>query len=207
MTILVDMDDTIEQLLQSWVREINKQYNQNLAYEDVLSWDISECCPELTRDQIMSIPFQPGFWRTVDPVPGAAEALQRLMAAGHDVFIVTATYPESVPEKMNDLLFKYFPFLSWNQVIITRQKQMIRGDVLIDDGVHNLVGGDYVKILMTAPHNKNYDAESNGMIRVNNWTEIEELIPRIEEKLLMDTAHRILDEHRSAFEELAMGPI
>ncbi len=204
MTILVDMDDTIEQLLQAWVREINKQYDQHLAYEDVLTWDISEVCPELTKEQVMAIPFQPGFWRTVDPVPGAAEALQRLMDAGHEIFIVTATYPESVPEKMNDLLFKYFPFLTWDQVIITRNKQMIRGDVLIDDGIHNLVGGDFVKVLMTAPHNKNYDAEANGMIRVNNWTEIENLIPRIEEKLFMDTANRVLEDHRAAFEELSM---
>lgn len=205
MTILVDMDDTIEQLLQAWVREINKQYNQHLAYEDVLSWDISEACPELTKEQVMAIPFQPGFWRTVDPVPGAAEALQRLIAAGHDIFIVTATYPESVPEKMNDLLFKYFPFLTWDQVIITRNKQMVRGDVLIDDGIHNLVGGDFVKLLMTAPHNKSYDAEANGMIRVNNWNEIEAVIAALEEKQFLDVAQRILEQHKSAFDHLALG--
>ena len=28
---------------------------------------------------------------------------------------------------------------------------------------------------MTAPHNKSYDAEANGMIRVNGWDEIEDL--------------------------------
>ena len=56
---------------------------------------------------------------------------------------------------------------------------MIRGDVLIDDGIHNLEGGDYVKILMTAPHNRNYDAEANGMIRVHNWEEIEEILSQL----------------------------
>ena len=94
---------------------------------------------------------------------------------------MTATPHESVPEKMNDLLFRYFPFLTWNQVIITANKQMIRGDVLIDDGIHNLEGGDYVKILMTAPHNKSYDAEANGMIRVSNWAEIEKILSHLAE--------------------------
>jgi hypothetical protein len=47
---------------------------------------------------------------------------------------------------------------------------MIRGDVLIDDGIHNLEGGDYKKILFTAAHNRNYDAEANGMIRVRKET-------------------------------------
>lgn len=180
MTILVDMDDTIEQLLQAWVRRINEEYNRNVAYEDIRSWDVSEAYPGLTREQVYAIPMQPGFWRTVEPVPGAAEALLRLMDAGHEVYIVTATLQDNIQEKMNDLLFRYFPFLSWNQVIITDRKQMIRGDVLIDDGVHNLEGGEYAKILVTAPHNKNYDAEANGMIRVHDWDEIEAAISRME---------------------------
>ena len=124
---------------------------------------------------------EPGFWKTVEPIPGAAEALQRLMRDGHDVYIVTATTYRSVPEKMDDLLFRYFPFLSWDQVIITRNKQMIRGDVLIDDGIHNLEGGDYAKILMTAPHNRDYDAKANGMIRVENWDQIEAEIRKLEQ--------------------------
>ena len=117
-----------------------------------------------------------GFRRANNP------HVQKLMADGHDVFIVTATYYESVPEKMKDLLFKYFPFISWDHVIITSRKQMIRGDVLIDDGVHNLEGGDYAKILVTAPHNKDYDAEANGMIRVNNWDEILKAVETLDKK-------------------------
>ena len=61
---------------------------------------------------------------------------------------------------MNDRLFKYCPCLTWHQVIITSKKKLIRADVLIDDGVHNLEGGPYVKTLMTAPHNRNYNAEA-----------------------------------------------
>lgn len=82
---------------------------------------------------------------------------------------------------MDDLLFRRFPFISWDQVIITSRKQLIKGDVLIDDGIHNLEGGDYIKILMTAPHNRDYDAEANGMIRVYNWKQIEEVINQLSE--------------------------
>ena len=56
------------------------------------------------------------------------------------------------------------------------------GDVMIDDGQHNLIGGTYKGFLMTAPHNRNYDAEANGLIRVNNWPEIYELIRRMAEE-------------------------
>ncbi|MBQ6067235.1 MAG: hypothetical protein IJK89_10495 [Clostridia bacterium] len=179
MTILVDMDDTIEQLLQAWVAGANETYGYNVAYEDVTDWNVSKAFPGLTWEQVYAVPMRPGFWDTVLPVPGAAEALRRFMEAGHEVLIVTATPFESVPEKIGGFLFKHFPFLIWDQVIIAGKKQRIKGDVLIDDGVHNLVGGDYVKLLMTAPHNRAYDAEANGMIRVHTWEEIEAVIDRI----------------------------
>ena len=176
MIILVDMDDTIEQLLKAWVEGVNRRYHRSVRYDEVHSWDVSAAFPGLSWEQVYEIPMEPGFWGTVEPIEGAAEALQRLMAAGQELYIVTATVCESVPEKMNDLLFRYFPFLSWDQVIITTRKQLIRGDVLIDDGVHNLENGPYHKILMSAPHNRGYDAEANGMIRVENWTQIEDVI-------------------------------
>ena len=180
MTILVDMDDTMEQLLRAWLQAVNEKYGTNVTYEQSLVWDVSAAFPGLTHKQVYDVPLEKDFWKRVEPMPGAAQALQRFMQAGHKVFIVTAADYETVPEKMQDHLFKHFPFLSWNQVIITSNKQLIRGDVLIDDGIHNLEGGDYAKILMTAPYNEWYDAEANGMIRVHNWQEVEEAVRRIE---------------------------
>ena len=180
MTILVDMDDTIEQLLKEWIRSVNEKFGRSAAVDEVKSWNVAAVYPGLSWEDVYMVTVEPGFWGRVEPIPGAAEGLKKLMDRGHDVMIVTATYYESVPEKMRDLLFKYFPFLSWDQVIITSRKQLIKGDVLIDDGIHNLEGGDYAKVLMTAPHNQHYDAEANGMIRVHHWTEIEEVIARLD---------------------------
>ncbi len=183
MRILVDMDDTIEQLLKAWLDAVNKKYGRSVAYDDIREWDISLPYPGLTKEQVYGTALEPGFWKNVEPMPGAPEALKKLMDDGHEVLIVTATPYMSVPEKMEDLLFKWFPFLSWDQVIITFRKQLIKGDVLIDDGVHNLEGGDYKKILMTAPHNRNYDAEAHGMIRVHNWDEILQVIERLKTEM------------------------
>ena len=176
MIILIDMDDTIEQLLKAWLRGVNERYGYSVRYEEVTTWDVSAPYDGLTREQVYAIPDEPGFWAKVEPIEGAAEAIRRFMDEGHEVYIVTATPYISVAEKMDDLLFRWFPFITWDQVIIAKRKQLIRGDVLIDDGVHNLEGGDYVKILMTAPHNRDYDAEGNGMIRVDSWKEVEDVI-------------------------------
>jgi len=176
MTILVDMDDTIEQLLKAWVKRANEKFNRTVDLDEITGWNVAAPYHGITRQEIYGVTYEPGFWCSVEPMPGAAEALKHFMDEGHDVFIVTATEPEHVEEKMKGLLFRYFPFLSWNQVIITARKQLIRGDVLIDDGIHNLEGGAYKKILFTAPHNRNYDADVNGMIRVDTWEEVVRII-------------------------------
>ncbi len=179
MIILVDMDDTIEQLLKTWVERANEKYHRNVTLDQITDWNVAAPYPGVTKREIYGVTYEPGFWSAIEPMPGAAEALKHFIDEGHEVFIVTATEIEHVEEKMKGLLFRYFPFLTWDRVIITARKQMIRGDVLIDDGVHNLLGGDYRKILFTAPHNRDYDAEGNGMIRVHTWEEIVDIIDRM----------------------------
>lgn len=176
MTILVDMDDTMEQLLEALVKRANERFDRNASVDDVTDWTIVCAFPGIEKRQILDFMREDDFWEDVKPVPGAAEALKHFMDEGHQVYIVTATEIEHVEEKMKQLLFRYFPFLCWEQVIITGRKQMIRGDVLIDDGIHNLEGGSYRKILFTAPHNRSYDAEANDMIRVHGWDDVVRII-------------------------------
>ena len=180
MTILVDMDDTMEQLLEALVSRANRRFGRNAAVDDVTDWSIVCAFPGIEKKQILDFMGEAGFWEDVKPVPGAAEALKHFMDEGHQVYVVTATEIEYVREKMKDVLFRYFPFISPRQVIIACRKQMIRGDVLIDDGIHNLEGGEYRKILFTRPYNREYEAEANGMIRVNSWDEIVEIIDSME---------------------------
>ena len=176
MIILVDMDDTIEQLLKAWVRRANEKYGRSVTLDEITDWNVAAPYPGVTKKEIYGVTYEPGFWSSIEPMPGAAEALRHFMDEGHEVYIVTATEIEHVEEKMKGLLFRYFPFLSWAQVIITGRKQLIRGDVLIDDGIHNLEGGAYRKILFTAPHNRFYDAEANGMTRADTWEEAVRII-------------------------------
>lgn len=179
MTILVDMDDTIEQLLKAWLCRVNEKYGYSVTLDQITDWNVAAPYPDLTHRQVYDVLDERGFWKTVEPILGAAEALKHFMERGHDVYIVTASQLEHLQEKMNDVLFRYFPFLTWNQVIITGKKQLIRGDVLIDDGIHNLEGGAYRKILFTAPHNRSYDAPAHGMIRADSWEDVVAIIDQM----------------------------
>lgn len=179
LTILVDMDDTIEHLLDAWTACLNERYGLCVHANEIDNWDITLAFPSLSREQVYEVLDEDDFWGTVKPVEGAAEVLRRFQEKGHRVFIATANNYRTVPAKMEKLLFRYFPFISWSHVVIISCKQLLKADVMIDDGIHNLEGGDYAKLLVDMPHNRHYPAEENGMLRVHSWREIEQAVNRL----------------------------
>lgn len=186
MRILVDMDDTIELLLEAWIDAANEKFGTNVCCEDITDWDVSRAFEGVGHDEVYNIISDDEFWKRVKPMPGAPEALKRFIDAGHEVYVVTVTPHEQVKSKMENVLFKYFPFIDWSHVIITSKKQLLKADILIDDGFHNLTGGDYHKILVDAPYNRDFDECSEGMIRVYNWDEIEKAVEDYAEKMLTE---------------------
>lgn len=175
MTILVDIDDTIIQLLLAWVYWLNNKYNLNVDYKDINNWIVSSFFPSLTKEQVYEALTQEEIWKSIKPMPEAAEYLKKLIDNGNNIYLVTATDYRNVFPKFEYVIKKYFPFIGWNQVIVTANKQMIKADILIDDAPHNLINGDYVKILFSANHNKNSDIG----IRVHSWEEAYKLIQNI----------------------------
>lgn len=176
MTILVDIDNTIENLLSGWFEALNEKYGTHVKAEDVTDWNVSLFFPTLTRPQIYDIMKEEGFWNRVTPKEDAMEYLPKLVEDGHDVYLCTATDWLDIKPKYELLIKKYFPCIPWEKIIICYNKKLIKADILVDDGVHNLEGGDYYKILYSQPHNLKYDAEKNGMHRAKDWKEVYELI-------------------------------
>ena len=179
MIILVDMDDVLEQLVKGWVEYVNEKFGTDARPEDVRSWDMSRAFPSLSRDQVYSATKDDALWDRVLPMPGAADGLKYLTEKGHEIFIVTATEYQTLRAKMDRVLFRYFPFLDWDHVIISSRKQMIAGDILIDDGPHNLTGDRKYKLLFSAGHNAGFDESTVGAVRVNSWKEVCEQVDRI----------------------------
>lgn len=172
MRILVDMDDTIENLGVAWVAWLNKEYNRNVDWFEIRSWDMLIPYKGLTEQELYGPLNIPEFWDTVTPKPDAQKYLKMLIDEGNEVIIVTSSYYKTIAAKVEKVLFKYFPYLTWSNVIIAEKKQLIPGDVLIDDGPHNLEGGSYRRFLFHCPHNTSYPDKEQGMLRVHDWEEV-----------------------------------
>ena len=128
--------------------------------------DLGKAFPTLTKEQICAPLCEEAFWKRVTPLPGAVEYVGKLILDGHKVIVVTASHPDTIPLKLKHVLFRYFPFFTYEDVIVTSQKQRILGDILIDDAPHNLEGGNYAKLLMNAPHNRSFNEKGTDIIRV-----------------------------------------
>lgn len=174
LTILVDMDDVLEHFVDNWIFAINEKFDRNVDPKTLNSWEILHLYPGISELEMEQILESPDFWKKVKPIDGAVETMKKLIDDGHDVYVATSSWYKTLVPKMDEVLFKYFDFLKWDKVIVAKDKWMIRGDVVIDDGIHNLKNRDdnSLKLLFTATHNKSYDAEANGFIRVNNWKDV-----------------------------------
>lgn len=175
LRILFDADDVAENLLESWLSALNERYGTSVAVEDVTDWDVSLFFPTLSRQQIYGILQEDRVWKNLMPVPGAQEYLQRLHDEGHELYMVTATDFRTCRTKMERIM-ELFPWLDQDHIIIAHCKQMVCGDVLIDDAPHNLVGGPYFRILYDRPHNRKFEERKYGIYRAMNWEQVYSLI-------------------------------
>lgn len=178
MILLVDMDDTIENLCEAWVGWINEHYagilTKKYSPRDLDQWDVTKIFTELTREQIFAPLDTDCFWETVRPYKDAIYYLKKLKEDGHKIYICTNSSYKTLRYKMDNVLFRYFPFIEWNDVIICKDKTLINADFMIDDNINNLVGGNYKKILFNQPHNEQIDLSKipTKVTRVYNWEQI-----------------------------------
>ena len=178
LTTLWDVDDVLWPLVPKWIQTLNHTYGTTVSPECVTEWEIEKFFPSLTKEQVFAPLLEDWFWADMQPADDAVEVLTKVKNDGHKVKLVTATDYRNVPVKVKRLL-EIFPMITWDDIIITSDKQSVKGDVLTDDGPHNLIGGEYYKILISKPHNKSIETERSGVNRVNTLTEAYGIIERL----------------------------
>ena len=163
----IDLDDTINNLVDVWVDCYNKDYNDNVKIEDIKSWHIGEYT-KAGKD----------FYKYLDDGKlfknlliknGAAEIIERLCKE-HEVYIVTASpsYNEGVCDDKVNFIKKHMPFFPIKNIIFITNKSLLDLDVLIDDGIHNFEDFKGTKIVFDKPWNQvDFDYD----FRIFEWDE------------------------------------
>lgn len=178
-TILIDMDDVMTDLLTPWVKYLNDKHNLSVYTQDITAWDMTQFFPTLSKEEIYQPLDEEEFWKTVKPQDGAIHCIKKLILEGYQVYIVTATSLNNIKYKIDHIIKPYFPFINPRNIIVSNNKQMISGDVLIDDNINNLLGGKYDKILFSRPHNYTYLSKDYPIVVADGWEDCYKKIHKI----------------------------
>ena len=191
MRILLDMDEVI----CAWVDRLLAWYNEDkgthIKREDVKDWALTDTLGPGSEDFIRSVMRYQRMYDDLDEIPGAVDGIEKLLDDGHDVLIVTAV-PKCAPvvfagklewirrnmrrKIMNHAFDKSIrigdPFFDLKNFIACGRKEVIVGDLLVDDGVHNLEPFRLTgrrTVVFDAPWNRTYTKADK---RVYGWGDL-----------------------------------
>lgn len=143
-SIAIDFDDVIYPTLDSALAIYNKLYNKNITVEDCKSWDLDKEIHDCFLRNVF-VPFQ--------SKNNAISVIKKLIDLGYEVYIVTASRPESFIKKY-EYIRTSMPFFPLNNLVCCHKKGVLNTDILIDDGSHNLDSFKQIKICYDMPHNR-----------------------------------------------------
>ena len=169
-TIAIDMDGVLADVETHFIDWYERDYGIRITKDKLIGVPESDGFPD--KKAVRRFVTTPLFFSTVPVMPGAVEAVKKLME-DYDVYIVSAAmeFPQSLPEKYS-WLAQYFPFISWRNIVFCGDKSIINTDYLIDDHCKNLDVCKGKTIMFTAGHNANYTHHK----RAGNWKEVIDIL-------------------------------
>lgn len=173
--LAVDIDNTIWDLVTPWLNYYNRRHNDDVKYEDVTEYSFFDIIKNITREEMLGLLNENEFWSEVKPYPGSYKYLKKLNDE-FELYIATSTSYRTPREKF-DKLFTFFDFLTEDQLITISKKQLLNVDIMIDDCVDCLTSGNYTKLLIDTPYNR--DVADDTLIRVKDLKDAYEFLQGI----------------------------
>lgn len=131
---LLDADEVLVDFQAPALKVMGAVTGRVWTAHDIDMWDIFGVLTEEQRVEVFKIIKAPGFCASLEPLPGAIEAVAELRQTFSDVHVVTSPFygaPTWVQERM-DWLNAKFGFTE-EDVTHTRAKWGVYGNALLDD--------------------------------------------------------------------------
>lgn len=172
LKIGVDVDDVLFSCNAYAIELANKEhhYDPPIELKEITLWGKTG-----TRvDERLAYYEKEEFYRDQPVLPGAKAFVKELLRYG-EVFFITAVDPRFMNIRAKRLL-EEFPDIPKQNLIMGSNKQMIKTDILLDDGAHNIASSESAyPVLMRRPWNQHI----TGCLSVNNYGEFLTLLDTI----------------------------
>lgn len=173
LKILLDMDETVVDLIGDWLAAYNRQWSDNLTKDKVTGWDFHTYCKAECGKQVYDILQRPGFFDYLPPMPGAVGAVRTLHAQGHELLFATSTPSADAARGKVEWIKRTFGDLGYgiSKIIQIADKSLIDADMLVDDKPETILqwakaGRQIVAIVH--PHNV-IEATEHASYAAHSW--------------------------------------
>lgn len=180
MLILVDQDGVLSDFDAGFASRFAAKYPDAPAFDVTTrtEFKIDGHYPVSWRDNIRGISASRGFFADLPPVPGAIDGMRALQEAGHEVFICTApltSYQHCVGEKF--AWVEEHLGSDWvKKIVLTKDKTVVRGDVLVDDKPH--VTGAMTPVWEHIRFTRSYNAHLADTLRMT-WDDAPDVLDQV----------------------------
>lgn len=179
MVIAVDVDDVICNLQEVVIDIFNKKFGSNYTLDDFKEYDIMNILTTQDAMVMKEMYGMSGLYDKVKPIPGAQEALEKLINLGHQVYLVTAAIPETYGEKVA-FIKRFFPYIDDGHIVAMKHKYMFKCDVMVEDNLQALLAKPYYhRICFDRPWNRAINDWTYDIHRCKNWNEVVEVVNKI----------------------------
>lgn len=167
MDILVDVDDTVANLVGSWIDIYNSDYNDNLKPEMISDWDIGSFTK--IGEKFYDYLDDPNLYDKVEPIPGALRVIKQLKSKGYRIIYVTAY--DVTNAKLKWLMEHGFTNTKMDYVV-AYDKSLINGDILVDDKYNNVKSFSETNHKPAILYNQKWNEKFDWKTRANSWDEV-----------------------------------
>lgn len=185
MKIIVDQDEVLAQFVSKVLKRWNAVNGTKILRDDINVWrmehvlgtDVMGRSAEGLIDEWMS---EPGWFDSLEPMPEALWGFEQLRKMGHDVIVATSIpgVARNAYDGKRAWMKRFFPDWSMKNFIACSRKGLLSGDILIDDGSHNIK--DWTDnwregaIVFDAPWNKDIPGTMNHckVYRARGWRQV-----------------------------------
>ena len=168
-----DLDGVCCDLASKWLAVYNRDWHDTLSLDDITEWEWDRFVKPECGFRVYHYLSRPGFFADLAPLPGAVESLRRLQQRC-ELVVVTASPRPAMADKAA-WVRHHLPFVPKHNLVITHRKDLVRGDIMIDDAPRNLRHFAGERILFDYPYNRDFQE----CHRVRGWPEAEALVHRL----------------------------
>jgi Uncharacterized protein conserved in bacteria len=175
--ILVDLDGVVVDWSAQFSHDLEFYY-PDLEFEEMREFVTPTHLPQAHQDAINTVKNRSGFYAEMEPIPYAIDALDD-MAEEHTVFLCSA--PEifnATCESDKKTWVRDWLGVEWaKRLILTKDKTMVRGDILIDDrpDVTGVMEPLWRHVIFSAPYNDDVFDKP----RLDSWDDWRDVLGKV----------------------------